>query len=93
MGQIPHYVHMRKGQKFGPTTLIDGMQKDGLVDAYDGNAMGVCADATAAKFEISREAQDEFAINSYKKVAEATEKGIFAAEIVPVEIKGRKGTV
>jgi acetyl-CoA C-acetyltransferase len=64
MSLIPHYVHMRNGQKFGPTTLIDGMQKDGLVDAYDENAMGVCADACATKYEFSREDQDNYAIQS-----------------------------
>lgn len=94
MSAIPFYMpKARWGNKFGDTPLVDGLMKDGLTDVYNECAMGVCADATAAKFEISREAQDEFAINSYKKVAEATEKGIFAAEIVPVEIKGRKGTV
>ncbi|MEP2059130.1 MAG: beta-ketoacyl synthase N-terminal-like domain-containing protein, partial [Maribacter litoralis] len=58
MSLIPHYVHMRTGTKFGPATLVDGMQKDGLVDAYDQNAMGVCADACATKYEFSREEQD-----------------------------------
>lgn len=94
MSAIPFYMpKARWGNKFGDTNLVDGLMKDGLTDVYNECAMGVCADATAAKFEISREAQDEFAINSYKKVADATEKGIFAAEIVPVEIKGRKGTI
>ena len=51
MSLIPHYLHARTGTKFGPTSLIDGMQKDGLVDAYDQNAMGVCADACATKYE------------------------------------------
>ena len=64
MSLIPHYVHMRNGQKFGPTTLEDGMQKDGLVDAYDQNAMGVCADACAEKYDFTREDQDNFAIQS-----------------------------
>ena len=63
MSLIPHYVHMRTGTKFGPSTLIDGMQKDGLVDAYDQNAMGVCADACATKYEFSREDQDAYAIS------------------------------
>jgi acetyl-CoA C-acetyltransferase len=94
MSAIPFYMpKARWGNKFGDTNLVDGLMKDGLTDVYNECAMGVCADATAAKFEISCEAQDEFAINSYKKVADATEKGIFAAEIVPVEIKGRKGTI
>jgi len=91
MSQIPHYVHMRKGQKFGPTTLIDGMQKDGLVDAYDGNAMGVCADACAQEYNFSREDQDAFAIESYKRSAAAWESGKFADEVVPVEVPQRRG--
>ena len=91
MSQIPHYVHMRKGQKFGPTTLIDGMQKDGLVDAYDGNAMGVCADACATKYNFSREDQDAFAIESYKRSAAAWESGKFADEVIPVEVPQRRG--
>ena len=60
MSQIPHYVHLRNGTKFGPSQLIDGMQKDGLVDAYDQNAMGVCADACAVEHKFSREDQDAF---------------------------------
>jgi acetyl-CoA C-acetyltransferase len=71
MSLIPHYVHMRTGQKFGPSTLLDGMQKDGLVDVYDQNAMGVCADACAVEHDFSREDQDNFAIQSYKRSAEA----------------------
>lgn len=91
MSQIPHYIHMRNGQKFGPTTLIDGMQKDGLVDAYDGNAMGVCADACATKYNFSREDQDAFAIESYKRSAAAWESGKFADEVIPVEVPQRRG--
>tara|TARA_B100001167_G_scaffold57578_1_gene33706 strand:+ start:1154 stop:2329 length:1176 start_codon:yes stop_codon:yes gene_type:complete len=91
MSQIPHYVHMRSGQKFGPTTLIDGMQKDGLVDAYDGNAMGVCADACATKYNFSREDQDAFAIESYKRSAAAWKSGKFADEVIPVEVPQRRG--
>ena len=91
MSLIPHYVHMRNGQKFGPTTLIDGMQKDGLVDAYDENAMGVCADACATKYEFSREDQDNYAIQSYNRSSEAWEKGKFNNEIVPVEVPQRRG--
>lgn len=92
MSAIPFYMpKARWGNKFGDTTLVDGMTKDGLTDVYNQCAMGVCADKTATEFDISREAQDEFAINSYKRVAEATEKGYFANEIVPVEVKGRRG--
>ncbi|WP_024480161.1 acetyl-CoA C-acyltransferase [Cellulophaga baltica] len=91
MSLIPHYVHMRNGQKFGPTTLVDGMQKDGLVDAYDENAMGVCADACATKYEFSREDQDNYAIQSYNRSSEAWEKGKFNNEIVPVQVPQRRG--
>jgi len=82
---------MRNGQKFGPTTLVDGMQKDGLVDAYDGNAMGVCADACAQEYNFSREDQDAFAIESYKRSAAAWESGKFTDEVVPVEVPQRRG--
>ena len=91
MSNIPHYVHMRTGTKFGPATMIDGMQKDGLVDAYEQNAMGVCADACATKFEFSREDQDAFAIQSYKRAAKAWSEGKFANEIVPVSVPQRRG--
>ncbi|MBO0323931.1 acetyl-CoA C-acyltransferase [Muricauda sp. CAU 1633] len=91
MSLIPHYVHMRNGVKFGPATLVDGMQKDGLVDAYDQNAMGVCADACASKYEFSREDQDAYAIQSYKRSADAWENGRFKDEVVPVEVPQRRG--
>ncbi len=91
MSQIPHYVHMRNGAKFGPATILDGLQKDGLTDAYDNNAMGVSADACAVKYEISREEQDAFAIGSYTKSAAAWDAGKFDNEIVPVEVPQRKG--
>ena len=91
MSNIPHYVHLRTGTKFGPTTMIDGMQKDGLVDAYDHNAMGVCADACATEYHFSREDQDAFAIQSYKRSAKAWEEGKFANEVVPVAVPQRKG--
>ncbi|WP_149276343.1 acetyl-CoA C-acyltransferase [Pareuzebyella sediminis] len=91
MSLIPHYVHMRQGHKFGPATLIDGMQKDGLVDAYDQNAMGVCADACALKYDFSREAQDNYAIQSYQRSAQAWETGKFKNEVVSVEVPQRRG--
>lgn len=91
MSQIPHYVHMRNGTKFGPTQLIDGMQKDGLVDVYDQNAMGVCADACAVEHQFSREEQDAFAIQSYERSAKAWGEGKFADEVVPVEVPQRRG--
>ncbi|WP_297694035.1 acetyl-CoA C-acyltransferase [uncultured Eudoraea sp.] len=91
MSLIPHYIHMRTGQKFGPSTLVDGMQKDGLVDVYDQNAMGVCADACAIEYNFSREDQDNFAIQSYSRSAEAWKSGKFSNEVVPVEVPQRRG--
>jgi acetyl-CoA C-acetyltransferase len=91
MSLIPHYVHLRTGQKFGPASLIDGMQKDGLVDVYDQNAMGVCADACAVEHNFSREEQDTFAIQSYQRSAKAWENGKFKNEVIPVEVPQRRG--
>jgi acetyl-CoA C-acetyltransferase len=91
MSLIPHYVHLRNGVKFGPTSLVDGMQKDGLTDAYDNNAMGVCADLCATEYNFSREDQDNFAIQSYERSAAAWNAGRFDAEIVPVEVPQRRG--
>lgn len=91
MSLIPHYVHLRNGVKFGPTSLVDGMQKDGLTDAYDNNAMGVCADLCASEYNFTREDQDNFAIQSYERSAAAWEAGKFDAEIVPVEVPQRRG--
>ncbi|MGX1930612.1 acetyl-CoA C-acyltransferase [Flagellimonas sp. 2504JD4-2] len=91
MSLIPHYSYMRNGLKFGPATLVDGMQKDGLVDVYDQNAMGVCADACAVEHDFSREDQDAFAIQSYERSAAAWEAGKFADEVVPVEVPQRRG--
>ena len=91
MSLIPHYVHMRNGVKFGPTSLVDGMQKDGLVDVYDQNAMGVCADACAVEHNFTREDQDNFAIQSYNRSADAWKAGKFSDEVVPVEVPQRRG--
>jgi acetyl-CoA C-acetyltransferase len=91
MSLIPHYVHLRNGVKFGPTSMVDGMQRDGLSDAYDNNAMGVFADLCATEYKISREEQDAFAIQSYERSAKASDSGKFDAEIVPVAVPQRKG--
>ncbi|OYX85517.1 MAG: acetyl-CoA acetyltransferase [Flavobacteriales bacterium 32-34-25] len=91
MSLIPHYTHLRNGTKFGPTTLIDGMQKDGLTDAYDNQAMGVYADLCATEYNISREEQDNYAIESYNRSAQAWADGKFDAEVVPVEVPQRRG--
>ncbi len=91
MSRIPHYFHARQATKFGQAVMEDGMQKDGLVDAYDKNAMGVCADMCANEHKFSREDQDSFAINSYKRSTEAWQQGKFKNEIVPVEVPQRRG--
>ncbi len=91
MSLIPHYYHARSATKFGPAKMEDGMQKDGLVDVYDQNAMGVCADACAAEYEFSREDQDVYAIQSYNRSAAAWDAGKFDNEVVPVEVPQRRG--
>ena len=91
MSLIPHYLHARSATKFGPATLVDGMQKDGLVDAYDQNAMGVCADACATKYKFSREDQDAYAIQSYNRSKAAWDSGKFNNEVVSVEVPQRRG--
>ena len=91
MSLIPHYTNLRAGTKFGPTTLLDGMQKDGLTDAYDNTVMGVSADLCASEYKISREEQDQFAIQSYERSAKAWETGKFENEVVPVAVPQRKG--
>lgn len=92
MSNVPFYVpKARFGYKYGHGQMVDGLMHDGLWEAYNEFPMGSCADNTAKEMSISREAQDEFAINSYKKVAASTEAGDFKDEIVPVEIPQRKG--
>ena len=92
MSNIPFYIpKARFGYKYGNGELVDGLDKDGLQDVYQRKAMGVFADATAASYEISREQQDQFAINSYKKSAQSTLSGHFKEEIIPVSIPSKKG--
>ena len=92
MSNIPFYTeHMRWGNKYGNTTLVDGLVRDGLTDVYDGKAMGFAGELCARECGITREEQDEFAIASYKRSQAAWEKGLFANEVVPVEIPQRKG--
>ena len=91
MSLIPHYLNLRNSTKFGPATMIDGMQKDGLADAYDNSAMGICADLCASEYEFTREDQDNYAIQSYERSAKAWETGKFDNEIVPVAVPQRKG--
>ncbi len=92
MSNVPFYVpKARFGYKYGHGQLIDGLMHDGLWEVYNKFAMGNCADNTAKEMNISREAQDEYAINSYKRVAEATASGDLKDEIIPIAIPQRKG--
>ena len=91
MSLAPHIVPMRTGVKFGGTQMEDVMQKDGLVDAFDQVAMGTYADATAIKHGVSREEQDAFAVESYRRSATAWESGVMQNEVVPVPIPQRRG--
>jgi acetyl-CoA C-acetyltransferase len=92
MSMIPFYIpRARFGYKYGNAELVDGLSRDGLLDVYDQLAMGVFADRTAVKYQISREEQDAFAIRSYQRAADATASGFFSSEIVPVSIPQRKG--
>ena len=92
MSQVPHYLPgSRGGYKYGNFTAIDGLAHDGLRDVYNEYMMGSAADGTAKLHNISREAQDEFAINSYKTSAASWEAGKFKDEIIPVEIPQRRG--
>ena len=92
MSNVPHYVEkVRTGQKLGDLKLKDGLVHDGLTDVYNQTHMGLCAEICAEDMNISREAQDEFAIESYRRSKEAWEKKLFEDEIVPVTIPQRKG--
>jgi len=92
MSNVPFYnTTQRWGNKYGDTVMQDGLAKDGLVDVYDKVAMGNFADNCATKYNVSREDQDAFAVNSYKKAQAAIENGWFKDEIVPVEIPQKKG--
>lgn len=92
MSNVPFYVeNMRWGNKYGNSVLIDGIAKDGLTDVYDGLAMGNAADFCARECGISREEQDDFAIESYKRSLKAWNEGKFDAEVVPVKIPQGKG--
>lgn len=91
MSQVPHYLDGRQGTKFGNIGLLDGITKDGLLDVYSKVPMGNCAELCASEHKITREEQDAFAIDSYKKAADAWQSGKFANEIVPVSVPQRKG--
>jgi len=92
MSNVPFYSeNLRWGNKYGNVSLIDGLAKDGLTDVYDGKAMGNAAELCASVCNISRNEQDEFAIESYKRSQAAVNAGKFENEIVPVPIPQRKG--
>jgi len=92
MSSVPFYVeNLRWGNKYGDSKLIDGLAKDGLTDCYSNFAMGCAADICASENNISREEQDAFAIESYKRSQAAWDNGKFKDEIVPVEIPSKKG--
>lgn len=94
MSNIPYYLpKARYGYKYGNGEVLDGLTYDALTDVYNHCAMGVCADNTAKEMKITREAQDAFAIESYKRSAASWAAGKFKDEIVPVEIQGRKGDI
>ncbi len=91
MSRIPHYLDGRNGVKLGEIKMQDGMLRDGLLDAFHGQHMGNFAEKCASKYEFSREDQDQFAIQSYKRSAQAWADGKFANEVVPVSVPQRKG--
>ncbi len=94
MSNVPYYIpKARFGYKYGPGNLVDGLENDGLKDAYDGCAMGVFADKTAEKYNITRAEQDEFAIDSYKKAKLTTEEGIFKKEITTIKLQNKDGSI
>mgnify|MGYP001284722759 FL=1 len=91
MSMVPHYYSARNAVKLGDVKVLDGMVKDGLTDVYNKVHMGVCADQCADEHNITREDQDNFAINSYKKSADAWSNGNFSEEVVPVSVPQRRG--
>jgi acetyl-CoA C-acetyltransferase len=91
MTRVPHYHNGRDGQKLGDIRLVDGLLRDGLTDVYNKTHMGNCAELCAKDMNFSREEQDAFAIDSYKRSAKAWEDGKFNDEVVPVEVPQRKG--
>ncbi|MGH8278209.1 MAG: acetyl-CoA C-acyltransferase [Gammaproteobacteria bacterium] len=91
MTNAPHMLHVRGGVKYGESKLIDHMAWDGLTNPYDGQAMGVCGELCADKYHFTRAQQDAFSVESVKRAQRAIQDGSFAAEIVPVTVKTRKG--
>lgn len=94
MSSVPFYNQgMRWGTKFGDQQLVDGIGRDGLNDAFNGQPMGITAENVAARYHVTREQQDAFALRSHQRAVAAAAQGAFAAEIVPVTVRGRKETV
>ncbi len=93
MSLIPHYFNARVATKFGSKEITDGLQLDGLIDVYNKQAMGCLADLCANEFKLSKKDQDDFAVESYKRSKNAWESGKFKNEIIPVEIKDRRGNI
>lgn len=91
MSSVPHYHNGRNAQKLGPIKMEDGLLKDGLMDVYNGIHMGNCAELCAKDMSFSREEQDEFAMESYRRAAKSWEEGKFKDEVIPVEVPQRKG--
>ena len=91
MSLVPHYTHLRNGKKFGPVTFEDGLQKDGLTDAYNQKAMGFCGDLCATTHQISRQEQDNYAVQSYQRASNTWDKKLFINEVTPVSIPQRNG--
>lgn len=93
MSNVPHYAMLRRGTKLGDGTLTDGMIKDGLWDVYHNFHMGSAAELGVSKYKLTREALDDYAIESYKRAAEATQKGKFHQELIPVSVEQKGGTM
>src|SRR5687768_3018141 len=94
MSNVPFYIpNLRWGNKYGNAQMVDGLAKDGLTDVYGNMAMGCCADACATDNNITREEQDAFAIESYKRSQSAWDNGKFKDEVVPVTIESKKGNI
>lgn len=93
MSNTPHYAMMRKGHKFGDVTFIDGLIKDGLTDVYNNFQMGNAAELCVKKYELTREQQDDYAIQSYQRAAKATKENKFKNEIIPITVKQKNGAL
>lgn len=92
MSNTPYYSpNTRTGARYGDVTLVDGVAKDGLSDAYSGKAMGFAAEECAEEHKVTRADQDEYAIKSYKKAQKAAAEGLFKDEIFPIEVSGGRG--